>query len=176
MCEQDPALFEFRSFTMAMIEDKISQVIQTECGTKNMIVEWLPEIVRNAPDRVTAPQQAVFSTEAELYEVPFVKNHHAKSECVGLLRDGLWVKALYTDGNFVPVGMCANTVGTIQLPTVTQMQKALSETGTSPETGSPPADGPQTTEPGTTLPTTAQGGNPSGSPASDTPRSSDPAA
>ena len=176
MCDYNPAMFEWRVFTMNMIEDVISRTIATECGNKNLIMEWIPESVRKAPDRVATAEQAIFLTEEELYEVPFVKRHLQDVECVGLLREGLWIRAFYRTGEFVPVGMCANTVGIKTLVTVSQMKEGLSNPGTSPQAGSPTPDGAQAAQPGTTLPTTTQGGNPSGSTSSDTPRSSDSAA
>lgn len=119
-----PGMEAFREFTMNMIDDKITDVVNTACGTKNVFNE---RAVETASGSASIPEFHYFETQEELEAIPFLKKHKERDGFVGLLRSGRIIHAWYDHGEIVLCGYCLTMVGLEKLPTIDQVRKALKE-------------------------------------------------
>lgn len=112
-----PGMSEWRTFSLAMLEDKVSLLIRTEAGTKNEIVEYLPGSLLRDPHRVVVPETHQFETWEEFNAIPYVKRFTSNVDFVGFFSSGKFVKALYRDGEAVEVGIVLSAKGLENIPT-----------------------------------------------------------
>src|SRR5688500_13189077 len=94
-CKHTPGMEEWRTFTMNLIDDQISKVVNTECGKLNVFTERAVDTSENA---VSIPEYHTFSSSEELEAIPFLKKHVEREGFVGFIRDGRMIYALYGDG------------------------------------------------------------------------------
>lgn len=149
-----PGMEEWRVFTMNLIEDKISQVLKTDFGTRNVITEWLAPERRENADGLLMSETGEFGTYEEFTAIPFVRKYLVMDGFVGFYSSALFVNALFMDGEIAVVGTVQCGVGLEKLPTHKEIVEALSTSAQTPgepwstETGLPPdSSGPS--EPGT---------------------------
>lgn len=127
-------LEDWIEFTQQMIEDKMAQVIATGVNKRNQIVQYIPAIISQTPEgeadsirkhNAPAAEVGTFVDEKEMREIPFIKRIAEQAGWVGFLTEGLFLMALFADGETVRVGALANWVGVTHLPTVSEYKSML---------------------------------------------------
>lgn len=118
-----PEMFEWRSFTMDLIEDKISEIIRTNGWKLNMFTEYLPEV--KATDALAVPQQYTFETLEDFLKIPFLTSFREKQGFVGFIRDQRIVYGFFKDGEMVRAGIVAQVKGLEALPTKYEVERDL---------------------------------------------------
>lgn len=117
-----PEMFEWRSFTLGLLEDLIGTIIMTQFK-KNLFTEYLPE--NKATEALVVPQRHAFETFDEFEAIPFLQKFKEKAGFVGFLREQRQILALFKDGETVMIGVVTSPLGVEKLPTRFQMMKAL---------------------------------------------------
>lgn len=117
-----PEMFEWRSFTMDLLEDAIGTIVMTQLK-KNLFTEFIPEI--KGTDALVIPQRHAFETLAEFEAIPFIQKFRGQEGFVGFLREQKQILGLFNDGEVVRVGIVSSPKGVEKLPTRLQMMKEL---------------------------------------------------
>lgn len=117
-----PEMFEWRTFTMEILEDLIGVIVMTEMK-KNLFTEFIPEL--KATDALVIPQRHAFETLEEFEAIPFIQKFRGQEGFVGFIREEKQILGLFNDGECVRVGIVSSPKGVEKLPTRLQMMKEL---------------------------------------------------
>lgn len=118
-----PEMFEYRSFTLDLVEDKIGELVLTNGWAKNLFTEFVPE--QASSHTFTVPQRHTFETLEDFEAIPWIKSFRDKVGFVGFVRDLRQIWALFKDGEITQVGVVAGIKGLERLPTRQELQKEL---------------------------------------------------
>lgn len=119
-----PGMANFREFTMNLLDDKISDVVNTACGTRNIFTE---RAVPTSDNSLSIPEFHPFDTAEDLNGIPFLKKHIDREGFVGFIRSGRIIHALYSNDEIVLCGHVLTMVGINTLPTLEQVRKEIAK-------------------------------------------------
>lgn len=117
-----PEMFEWRSYTLEILEDLIGVIILTRFH-KNLFTEFIPE--KKASDALVIPQRHAFESYEEFDAIPFLQKFRDKVGFIGFLREEKRILALFKGGEVTVAGLVASPKGVEKLPTRFQMMKEL---------------------------------------------------
>lgn len=117
-----PEMFEWRSYTLEILEDLIGVIILTRFH-KNLFTEFIPE--KKASDALVIPQRHAFESYEEFDAIPFLQKFREKEGFIGFLREEKRILALFVGGEVTVAGLVASPKGVEKLPTRFQMMKEL---------------------------------------------------
>lgn len=119
-----PEMFDYRAFCLAMIEDKIGEIIETRGWRLNIFVEFIPEQSENATV-LSISQKHTFETLEEFLSIPFLAAYREKVGFIGFVRNHRQIFAFFNDGAFTKAGAVISLKGIDKLPTMLEIEKEL---------------------------------------------------
>lgn len=133
---KDRGVADWLHFTLQMLEDKIGQLVAIGIMRRNRVTQYVPDaptpmdpennaIVRK--NMLDNPTYADFETEEEFRAIPWIAAVEKKADFIGFVTHGLFVVAVFDDGEPVPVAIAACHIGLGKLPTLESMQRLLSQ-------------------------------------------------
>lgn len=120
-----PEMYEWRTFTMEIIEDKVSELIISNGWQLNVFAEFPADGTSTA---LSIPQRYTFSTIEELREVKPIKLLNGKEDFIGIVREQKTLFAFYEGGELVPIGAVLKLDDQVKrLPTRHEMARELAK-------------------------------------------------
>lgn len=120
-----PEMFDYRAFCLAMIEDKIGEIIETRGWRLNIFVEFIPEQSENATVLSISQKKHTFDTLEEFLSIPFLAAYREKVGFIGFVRNHRQIFAFFNDGAFTKAGAVISLKGLDKLPTMLEIEKEL---------------------------------------------------